>query len=201
MRSPDANKHEIVSPNGRNKQGIQPLVRDLLFLMGENPDREGLKRTPERVEQAIRFFTQGYFEDPDELLNDALFTEPYSEMVIVKDIDFYSLCEHHLLPFFGKCHVAYIPKGKVVGLSKIARLVETFSRRLQVQERLTMQIAETLNQKVQPLGVGVVVEAQHLCMIMRGTQKQNSVAVTSSLLGAFQDQKVRMEFLELIKRP
>ncbi len=179
---------------------LQSLISEMLTEIGEDPNREGLARTPKRVEQALRFFTEGYNLDPDEILNGALYSVPYSEMVIVKDIDFYSLCEHHLLPFFGKCHIAYIPKGKVVGLSKIARLVEVFSRRLQVQERLTTEIADTLNGKIKPMGVGVVVEAQHLCMIMRGVQKQNSVAVTSSLLGAFQDQKVRMEFLELIKK-
>lgn len=186
----------LLSKNGTR---VQALIRELLIELGENPEREGLKETPRRVEKALRFFLEGYERDPNEMLNGALFTVPYSEMVIVKDIDFYSLCEHHLLPFFGKCHVAYIPKGKVAGLSKVARLVDVFSKRLQVQERMTTEIAETLNKKINPLGVGVVVEAQHLCMIMRGVQKQNSVAVTSSLLGAFQDQKVRMEFLSLIR--
>jgi len=179
---------------------LQGLIHDILGEIGENPEREGLLKTPQRVEKALRQFTEGYHQDPDELLNGALFSVPYSEMVIVKDIDFYSLCEHHLLPFFGKCHIAYIPNGKVVGLSKIPRLVELFSRRLQVQERLTTQIAEIIQEKTKPLGVGVVMEAQHLCMMMRGVQKQNSVAVTSSLLGAFREQKVRMEFLELIKK-
>lgn len=184
----------------KNGTRLKAVVRELLTEIGEDPKREGLEKTPARVAEAFRFFTEGYHANPDDLLNGALYTVPYSEMVIVKDIDFYSLCEHHLLPFFGKCHVAYIPKGKVVGLSKVPRLVEVFSRRLQVQERLTTEIANTLNEKLKPLGVGVVIEAQHLCMIMRGVQKQNSTAVTSSLLGAFQDQKVRMEFLELIKK-
>src|SRR5712691_7777862 len=168
--------------------------------LGEDPDREGLVRTPDRVEQALRFLTSGYAADIDTVLNGALFTVDYSEMVIVKDIDFYSLCEHHLLPFFGKCHVAYIPTTKVIGLSKIPRLVEVFSRRLQVQERLTNQIAETISDKIAPVGVAVVMEATHLCMSMRGVQKQNSVAITSAMLGAFRNQsRTRMEFLELIK--
>ena len=153
------------------------------------------------MEKSLRFLTQGYSADVDAVLNNALFSVDYNEMVIVKDIDFYSLCEHHLLPFFGKCHVAYIPQGRVVGLSKIPRLVEIFSRRLQVQERLTSQIAETLRDKIRPLGVGIVVEASHLCMSMRGVEKQNSVAVTSAMLGVFQhDARTRAEFLELIKR-
>ena len=154
------------------------------------------------MEKSLRFLTQGYAANVDAVLNNALFSVDYNEMVIVKDIDFYSLCEHHLLPFFGKCHVAYIPQGRVVGLSKIPRLVEIFSRRLQVQERLTSQIAETLRDKIRPLGVGIVVEASHLCMSMRGVEKQNSVAVTSAMLGVFQhDARTRTEFLELIKRP
>ena len=164
--------------------------------------REGLQNTPKRVENALRFLTSGYGADPDAVLNNALFTVDYTEMVIVKDIDFYSLCEHHLLPFFGRCHVAYIPREKVVGLSKIPRLVEVFSRRLQVQERLTNQIAETIREKIDPLGVGVVMEATHLCMSMRGVEKQNSFAITSAMLGGFQnDARTRMEFLELIRRP
>jgi len=189
-----------VKSAAKNGVRIQSLVKELIEQIGEDPSREGLKLTPERVERSFSFFTGGYEQDPEKLLSGALFTEPYSEMVIVEDIDFYSLCEHHLLPFFGKCHVAYIPDGKVVGLSKIPRLVELFSRRLQVQERLTVQIAETLNKTVKPMGVGVVMEAQHLCMMMRGVQKQNSAAVTSSLLGTFQKERVRMEFLELIKK-
>src|SRR5205814_6436594 len=179
---------------------VQDLIRRLLIDLGEDPDREGLKRTPARVEQALRFLTGGYDANIDEVLNDALFTVDYNEMVIVKDIDFYSLCEHHLLPFFGKCHVAYIPKTKVIGLSKIPRLVEIFARRLQIQERLTSQIADTIREKINPLGVAVVMEATHLCMSMRGVEKQNSFAVTSSMLGAFRDSaRTRMEFLELIK--
>src|SRR5438445_2586347 len=179
---------------------MQDLIRKLLADLGEDPDREGLRETPKRVEKAYRFLTSGYDADIDRVLNDALFTVDYSEMVIVKDIDFYSLCEHHLLPFFGKCHVAYIPTNKVIGLSKIPRLVDVFSRRLQVQERLTNQIADTILDKVGPLGVAVVVEATHLCMSMRGVQKQNSFAVTSAMLGAFRNNtRTRMEFLELIK--
>ena len=166
------------------------------------PSREGLLDTPKRVEKSLQFLTSGYAADVDATLNNALFTVDYNEMVIVKDIDFYSLCEHHLLPFFGKCHVAYIPQGRVLGLSKIPRLVDIFARRLQIQERLTNQIAETLREKVHPLGVAVVMEATHLCMSMRGVEKQNSVAVTSAMLGVFrEDARTRMEFLELIKRP
>jgi GTP cyclohydrolase I len=180
---------------------MQDIIRQLLTELGEDPSREGLLETPKRVEKSLRFLTQGYAADVDAVLNNALFSVDYNEMVIVKDIDFYSLCEHHLLPFFGKCHVAYIPQGRVVGLSKIPRLVEIFSRRLQVQERLTSQIAETLRDKIRPLGVGIVVEASHLCMSMRGVEKQNSVAVTSAMLGVFQhDARTRMEFLELIRR-
>jgi GTP cyclohydrolase I len=172
----------------------------LLAELGEDPDREGLLRTPERVEKALRFLTGGYSANIDDVLNEALFTVDYSEMVIVKDIDFYSLCEHHLLPFFGKCHIAYIPATRVIGLSKIPRLVDVFSRRLQIQERLTNQIADTIREKIAPLGVAVVVEATHLCMSMRGVEKQNSFAVTSAMLGAFRSNaRTRMEFLELIK--
>ena len=180
---------------------MQDIIRQLLTELGEDPSREGLLDTPKRVEKSLRFLTQGYAADVDAVLNNALFSVDYNEMVIVKDIDFYSLCEHHLLPFFGKCHVAYIPQGRVVGLSKIPRLVEIFARRLQVQERLTSQIAETLRDKIRPLGVGIVMEASHLCMSMRGVEKQNSVAVTSAMLGVFQhDARTRTEFLELIKR-
>jgi GTP cyclohydrolase I len=181
---------------------MQDIIRQLLTELGEDPSREGLLDTPKRVEKSLRFLTSGYAADVDAVLNNALFKEDYNEMVIVKDIDFYSLCEHHLLPFFGRCHVAYIPQGRVVGLSKIPRLVEIFARRLQVQERLTNQIAETLREKIRPLGVAVVMEASHLCMSMRGVEKQNSVAVTSAMLGVFQhDARTRMEFLDLIKRP
>jgi GTP cyclohydrolase I len=179
---------------------MQDIIRQLLGAMGENPSREGLVDTPKRAEKSLRFLTSGYAADVDVVLNNALFTVDYNEMVIVKDIDFYSLCEHHLLPFFGKCHVAYIPNGKVIGLSKIPRLVDVFARRLQVQERLTNQIANTLLEKIQPLGVAVVTEATHLCMSMRGVEKQNSLAVASAMLGTFrEDARTRAEFLELIK--
>src|SRR5262244_3691766 len=179
---------------------MQELIRKLLTELGEDPTREGLRDTPKRVAKAYEFLTSGYRADIDQVLNNALFTVDYSEMVIVKDIDFYSLCEHHLLPFFGKCHVAYIPSTKVIGLSKIPRLVDVFSRRLQVQERLTNQIAATISDKINPLGVAVVMEATHLCMSMRGVEKQNSFCVTSAMLGAFRDNaRTRMEFLELIK--
>ena len=186
----------------RDKRGAAPMIEDIraiLTKLGEDPNRDGLKATPERVDRSLRHLTSGYAKSADELLNGALFDVAYDEMVIVKDIEVFSLCEHHLLPFFGKCHVAYIPNGKVVGLSKIPRLVDMYARRLQVQERLTMQVAETINQKVRPKGVAVVVEAQHLCMIMRGVEKQNSVAVTSSMLGVFKDeQNTRNEFLNLV---
>lgn len=179
---------------------MRELIQQLLQEMGENPSREGLQKTPERVEKAVRFLTKGYKENPAEILNNALFVEDYDEMVIIKDIDFYSLCEHHLLPFFGRAHVAYIPRHRIVGLSKIARLIEIFSRRLQVQERLTSQIAETISRALDPYGVGVVIEAQHLCMMMRGVEKQNSIAITSSMLGTFRTNvETRMEFMELIK--
>jgi GTP cyclohydrolase IA len=179
---------------------MQDLIRQLLVELGEDPARDGLVRTPHRVEKALKFLTSGYGADIDRVLNDALFTVDYSEMVIVKDIDFYSLCEHHLLPFFGKCHVAYIPQRHVIGLSKIPRLVDVFARRLQVQERMTNQIAETIRQKIDPLGVAVVCEGTHLCMSMRGVEKQNSFAVTSAMLGSFRDNaRTRMEFLELIR--
>jgi GTP cyclohydrolase IA len=179
---------------------MQSLIRQLLAELGEDPTREGLLDTPKRVEKALKFLTSGYDTDVDEVLNGALFTVEYSEMVIVKDIDFYSLCEHHLLPFFGKCHVAYIPSNRVIGLSKIPRLVDVFARRLQVQERLTNQIADTIREKIAPLGVAVVMEATHLCMSMRGVEKQNSFAVTSAMHGIFRDKaRTRMEFLELIR--
>src|SRR3989440_10320866 len=179
---------------------MQDAIRRLLTDLGEDPTREGLLDTPKRVEKAYRFLTSGSDAVIDTVLNGALFTVDYSEMVIVKEIDFYSLCEHHLLPFFGKCHVAYIPSTKVIGLSKIPRLVDVFARRLQVQERLTNQIADTIRDKIAPLGVAVVMEATHLCMSMRGVQKQNSFAVTSAMVGAFRDSaRTRMEFLELIK--
>ena len=179
---------------------MQDLIRKLLADLGEDPGREGLRDTPKRVEKAYKFLTSGYGANIDQVVNNALFTVDYSEMVIVKDIDFYSLCEHHLLPFFGKCHVAYIPSNKVIGLSKIPRIVDVFARRLQVQERLTNQIADTIREKITPLGVAVVMEATHLCMSMRGVEKQNSFAVTSAMQGSFRDNaRTRMEFLELIK--
>jgi GTP cyclohydrolase I len=179
---------------------MQDLIRQLLVDLGEDPSREGLVRTPRRVEKALRFLTSGYQADIDAVLNGALFTVDYSEMVIVKDIDFYSLCEHHLLPFFGKCHVAYIPRTQVIGLSKIPRIVDVFARRLQIQERMTNEIAETIRQAINPLGVAVVCEGTHLCMSMRGVEKQNSLAVTSAMLGVFRDNaRTRMEFLELVR--
>jgi len=176
-------------------------IKEILLAIGEDPSREGLKKTPERVSRSLEYLTSGYRQDADEILNSALFDVPYDEMVIVKDIELFSLCEHHLLPFFGKCHIAYLPDRKVVGLSKVPRLVDMYARRLQVQERLTLQIAETINNKIQPRGVAVVIEAQHLCMIMRGVEKQHSVALTSSMLGAFKEnQNTRNEFLNLIGR-
>ena len=179
---------------------MQDLITRLLIELGEDPSREGLVKTPKRVDKALRFLTSGYSADIDAMLNGALFSVDYSEMVIVRDIDFYSMCEHHLLPFFGKCHVAYIPTTKVIGLSKIPRIVDMFGRRLQVQERLTHQVAEVIEQKIAPLGVAVVMEGTHLCMSMRGVEKQNSLAITSAMLGAFRNNaRTRSEFLELIK--
>ena len=175
-------------------------IRSILIKIGEDPARDGLLNTPLRVSQSLQFLTSGYRMNEDDLLNKALFDVAYDEMVIVRDIELFSLCEHHLLPFFGKCHVGYIPDGRVIGLSKIPRLVDMYARRLQVQERLTTQIAETIDQKIHPRGVAVVIEAQHLCMIMRGVEKQNSVAVTSSMLGVFKDnQNTRNEFLNLVR--
>jgi len=172
------------------------LIRSILTELGEDPTRDGLIKTPERVDRSLRYLTSGYEKSADQIINGALFDVAYDEMVIVKDIEVFSLCEHHLLPFFGKCHVAYLPNGKIIGLSKIPRLVDMFARRLQVQERLTTQIAETIQEKIHPNGVAVVVEAQHLCMIMRGVEKQHSVAVTSSMLGVFkEDLNTRNEFL------
>jgi GTP cyclohydrolase I len=178
---------------------IQPLIVDLLKELGEDPYREGLQKTPERVASAYAYLTSGYQRTVDEVLNDAIFTEDYDEMVVVKDIEVYSLCEHHLLPFYGKTHIAYLPAGKIVGLSKLARLVDMFARRLQVQERLTTQVAEALQNALQPAGVAVVIEAHHFCMMMRGVEKQNSKAITSCMLGAFRDSRMtREEFLQLI---
>jgi GTP cyclohydrolase I len=183
-----------------NSESIAELVRRMLQLIGEDPDRDGLRHTPERFEKAMRFLTSGYLQDPEKLLNGAMFSVCYDQMVLVKDIEVYSLCEHHMLPFFGKCHVAYIPDKKVVGLSKIPRLVNMFARRLQIQERLTNQIASAIQQKISPLGVGVVIEARHLCMVMRGVEKQNSQTVTSAMLGAFRENvQTREEFLSLIR--
>jgi len=195
----DADQIEITAPAAI--KDIEPTIRKLLSQLGENPDRNGLQETPKRVAKALTYLTQGYHQDIDTLLNDALFPIQYDEMVIVKDIDFYSLCEHHLLPFFGKCHVGYIPRKHVVGLSKVPRIVDMFSRRLQVQERLTVQIAHTIQEKLNPHGVGVVMEARHLCMSMRGVEKQNTVAVTSEMLGVFRKQQgTRDEFLKLIRQ-
>jgi len=178
---------------------IEGYIEALLKELGDDPGRDGLQRTPGRVARSFRFLTSGYAQDPKEILNDALFEVSYDEMVVVKDIDFYSLCEHHLIPFFGRAHVAYIPDGKVVGLSKIPRLVEMFARRLQVQERMTTEIAETIESVLRPKGVGVVVEASHLCMMMRGVERQNAYAISSSLKGVFNsDSKTRGEFMELI---
>ncbi len=174
-------------------------IRQILVKIGEDPLRDGLRQTPERVDRSLRYLTSGYQQNASDLLNGALFEVPYDEMVIVKDIEVFSLCEHHMLPFFGKCHLAYLPDEKIVGLSKIPRLVDMYARRLQVQERLTKEIADTINEKVRPRGVAVVIEAQHLCMIMRGVEKQHSVAVTSAMLGAFKEnQNTRNEFLNLI---
>ncbi len=190
---------EIIIPDAQGEETIADLVRKMLTLIGEDPNREGLRRTPERFEKAFRYLTSGYRQDPEKLLNGAMFSVCYDNMVVVKDIELYSLCEHHLLPFFGKCHVAYIPNKKVVGLSKIARLVNMYARRLQIQERLTSQIAKAIQDKLAPEGVGVVIEARHLCMVMRGVEKQHSSAMTSAMLGAFRENKqTRDEFLSLI---
>jgi GTP cyclohydrolase IA len=189
---------EIAAERGGCMRG---LILDLLRKLGEDPEREGLEKTPARVEEALRFLTSGYQQDVKEVLNGAFYTEPCHEMILVKDIDLFSLCEHHMLPFFGKCHVAYLPDKKVIGISKIARLVEMYARRLQIQERLTSQIADAIAGHLQPFGVAVVIEARHLCMIMRGVQKQDSMAVTRAMLGGFkEDAQLRLEFLSLIGR-
>jgi GTP cyclohydrolase I len=189
------NGHEVKA------HSLREVIENLLTLVGEDPSREGLLGTPGRVERSLRFLTSGYQQDVGRVLNGALFSSTQDEMVIVRDIDFFSLCEHHLLPFFGKCHVAYIPNKKIIGLSKIPRVVEVFARRLQVQERLTTQVAEAILEKIDPLGVAVVMEAHHLCMMMRGVEKQNTQAVTSAMLGAFKnDHKARAEFLDLIRQ-
>ena len=188
------------SARGPREGDIAELVHTMLERLGENPEREGLVRTPLRAEKALRYLTSGYSMDVDKIVNDALFEVPYDEMVIVKDIEFFSMCEHHMLPFYGKAHVAYIPSGKVIGLSKIPRIVDVFARRLQVQERMTQEIADTLNRVLQPEGVGVVLEARHLCMMMRGVEKQHSGTVTSAMTGAFRTRKeTRDEFLSLCR--
>jgi GTP cyclohydrolase I len=181
------------------KTTVEESVRQILSHIGEDPTREGLVKTPYRVARAYEYLTKGYDQDPKEVINKAMFTEDYSEMVLVKDIDFFSLCEHHLLPFFGRANVAYIPQHRIVGLSKVARLVEVFSRRLQVQERLTTQVANTIMEELDPLGVGVIIRAEHLCMRMRGVEKQNSIVTTSAMLGAFRNQQAtREEFITLV---
>jgi len=188
----------VVAPN-RRERSIEDLVAEMLPLLGEDPGREGLQRTPGRVAKALEFLTSGYRADIPKIVNEALYSVKYDEMVIVKDIEFFSLCEHHLLPFFGKAHVAYLPDKRVLGLSKIARVVNMFARRLQIQERMTNQIARALEDKIAPQGVGVIIEARHLCMQMRGVEKQNSFAVTSAMVGAFHDQaRTRMEFLQFV---
>jgi GTP cyclohydrolase IA len=192
-------KEAILGVTGLENFSTQEIYREIIRRYDADPTRDGLEKTPERMEKAIEFLTKGYSEDPAQILQDALFDVDYDEMVIVKDIEMYSLCEHHMLPFFGKVHVAYIPNGKVVGLSKIARLVEVFSRRLQVQERLTRQIADAIDEAIHPQGVGVVIEARHLCMMMRGVEKQNSSTVTSAMVGVFQNHNTRAEFLTLVR--
>jgi len=190
---------EIIGTTGLEDFSTQEIYREIIRRFDADPTRDGLLRTPERVEKALAFLTKGYSEDPAAILHDALFDVDYDEMVIVKDIEMYSLCEHHMLPFFGKVHVAYIPNGKVIGLSKVPRLVEVFARRLQVQERLTRQIADAIQDAIAPQGVGVVIEARHLCMMMRGVEKQNSSTVTSAMVGVFQKQNTRAEFLTLVR--
>ena len=188
----------ILEPQSLADASLQDLIREMLVRLGEDPERDGLQNTSERMERSMQYLTRGYQEDPEEVLLSAMFDVAYDEMVIVKDIEVFSLCEHHLLPFFGKVHVAYIPCGKVIGLSKVPRLVDVFARRLQVQERLTTQIAEAIESAIKPHGVSVVVEARHLCMMMRGVEKQHSATITSSMLGAFRNKETRDEFLALI---
>ena len=193
---------ELAAPPRTAQRPLHDLMKDVLVALGEDPYREGLQKTPQRVAKSLRELTSGYHVDIDRLINNALFDVPYSEMVVVKDIDFYSLCEHHMLPFFGKCHVAYVPDGKVIGLSKIPRIVDVFSRRLQVQERLTSQIAEIIQTKINPLGVAVVMEGRHLCMEMRGAQSKGSPTITSAMMGTFRkDPRTREEFLQFISSP
>jgi GTP cyclohydrolase I len=191
---------EIEGPVAESTESIAESMRKILLRIGEDPEREGLKKTPERFENAFRFMTRGYTQDPEKVLNGAKFSVCYDEIIVVKDIEIYSLCEHHLLPFFGKCHVAYLPDKQVVGLSKIARLVNLYARRLQIQERLTSQIAKAIDEKLKPMGVGVIIEEKNICMDMRGVEKQGSVAVTSAMLGNFRTNKqTRDEFLSLVK--
>lgn len=192
-------KEMVLGGTGLEHVSTEDIYREILRRFDEDPTRDGLLRTPERMEKSLKFLTKGYGENPAKVLNGALFDVDYDEMVIVKDIEMFSLCEHHMLPFFGKVHVAYIPNGKVIGLSKIPRLVEVFARRLQVQERLTRQIADAIDEAIHPQGVGVVIEARHLCMMMRGVEKQNSSTVTSAMVGVFQKQNTRAEFLSLVK--
>ncbi len=189
---------QAFEPNEEITRQSAELVRRQLLLLGEDPEREGLKKTPRRIGKSLQFLTKGYGEDPKAILQSALFEEDYRQMVIVKDIDFYSLCEHHMLPFFGKVHIAYIPNGKITGLSKIARVVDVYARRLQVQERLTTQIKDCIQETLEPLGVMVVIEAEHLCMQMRGVQKQHAMTVTSDFTGAFNQAKTREEFMKLV---
>lgn len=193
--------HRAATSEGLSEFSTQEMYREILARLGEDPTRDGLEATPGRVEKAMAFLTKGYEQDPAAILREALFDVDYDEMVIVKDIEMFSLCEHHMLPFFGKVHVAYIPKGKVVGLSKIPRLVEVFARRLQVQERLTRQIADAIQDAIAPQGVGVVIEARHLCMMMRGIEKQHSSTVTSAMVGCFRQKETRTEFLSLVRQP
>lgn len=196
----DLHANNLINFNEEKTNLLAEKYSDILKILGEDAEREGLLKTPTRVAKAMQFFVQGYEQNPEEILRSAMFTEDYRQMVIVKDIDFYSMCEHHMLPFFGKAHVAYIPNKKITGLSKIARVVDIFARRLQVQERLTTQIKECIQNTLEPMGVIVVIEAQHLCMQMRGVQKQHSVTTTSDFTGVFQQAKTREEFMELIKR-
>jgi GTP cyclohydrolase I len=193
------NMQAILESQSLTGTGLRELMREMLVRLGEDPERDGLRDTPERMERSMQSLTKGYQENPEQILQDAMFDVAYDEMVIVKDIEMFSLCEHHLLPFFGKVHVAYVPRGKVIGLSKVARLVDVFARRLQVQERLTTQIAETIERAINPLGVGVVIEARHLRMMMRGVEKQHSSTITSSMLGSFREKETRGEFLALIQ--
>jgi len=187
-------------PNGLQNASFEDLIREMIARIGEDPTREGLVDTPQRVVHSMEYLTHGYSQQPADVLNGALFTVDYDEMVIVKDIEMFSMCEHHMLPFFGKVHIAYIPKGKVIGLSKLPRLVEVFARRLQVQERLTTQLADAIQEIIQPQGVGIVIEARHLCMMMRGVEKQHSAAITSAMLGVFRQQETRNEFLSLLRQ-